>query len=241
MRILMINDNPRQDARLRSHLVKRDFVVYIQGTIPQAVINLSELLFDVVILWVSASVDASKLVSSLRLEWRTVPIVVLKNTSSVIERIATFKNGADEFLSQHIDFDELVERIWSIHRRGSAVREFLHFNDLSFDPRNRQGWVNQRPFVVSRREAALLEMLIANPGQPILREVLQKGVYSVHDGIGSNALAVLVHKIRRLLASLNSQAYIGTIPGHGYALCLQDTPADQTEALLNILPRGRSQ
>jgi two-component system OmpR family response regulator len=228
----MIDDNQHLNIPLRSHLTKQGFVVHVQRAIPGASSDFSEIMVDIVMIIAHERVDASNLVFLLRQIWRTVPIAVIKESSSTIERIEAFRRGADEFLSRQVDFEELVERIWSIHRRGPRIKQELRFGDLRFDPRNRQGWVNRQPFVVGRREAALLEILVENPEQSILRKILQQSVYTIDDGIGSNALDVVVHKLRRLLLTLNSRTYIRTIRLHGYALCLREESAtEQTKDL----------
>ena len=102
-------------------------------------------------------------------------------------------------------------------KRGGARRkeELLAFaSALVFDQESRQAIINGRSVALRPREAALLELLLRRAGEPIHRDML----YSLDEEIGSNALDVHVHHLRRRLAEAGARVSIATVRGHGYAL-----------------------
>jgi len=130
--------------------------------------------------------------------------------------------GADDYLVKPVDFEELAARIHAVARRSAGRNEAsqpgLAFADIVFDPRNRQTIVNGRPVELRPREAALLEALLRRAGEPVHREALLSSLYSLDEEIGSNALDVHVHHLRRRLSDAGARATISTVRGLGYAL-----------------------
>jgi len=94
----------------------------------------------------------------------------------------------------------------------------LVFSNLEFDRSNREMIVRGQRIGLRPREAALLEVLLRRAGTPVHREMLLSSLYSLDEEIGSNALDVHVHHLRRRLADVGAQVTIATVRGHGYAL-----------------------
>ena len=150
-----------------------------------------------------------------------VPILVLSARGGIGDRVALL-DLAPMNLVKPVDFEELAARIHAIARRSAGRSEApqpgLVFADIMFDPRNRHAIVNGRPVELRPREATLLEALMRRAGEPVHRDALLSSLYSLDEEIGSNALDVHVHHLRRRLAEAGAHATISTVRGLGYTL-----------------------
>ncbi|WP_181955760.1 winged helix-turn-helix domain-containing protein, partial [Raoultella terrigena] len=72
---------------------------------------------------------------------------------------------------------------------------------VSIDPATREVAVNGEPVVLSAREWAVLEPLIARPGRVLSRAQLEEKLYSWKDEISSNAVEVYIHGLRKKLGA----------------------------------------
>jgi DNA-binding response OmpR family regulator len=220
MRVLAIEDNRRFVDLMRSHLTKRGFAVDVAETLADGLIMVSSGSHDVILLDLSLpDGDGKEFIDRFRRERSATPIIVLSARGEIAERLGSFDMGADDYLVKPFDLDELVARMRAVTRRGpSRKEEALSFSDVVFDQRRRAVHINGRLVTLRPREAALLELLLWRAGEPIHREMLLSSLYNLDEEIGSNALDVHVHHLRRRLAAAGARVSIATVRGHGYAL-----------------------
>jgi DNA-binding response OmpR family regulator len=220
MRVLAIEDNRRFVDLMRSHLTKRGFAVDVAETLADGLLMASSGTHDVILLDLSLpDGDGKDFINRLRRERSATPIIVLSARGEIAERLGSLDMGADDYLVKPFDLDELVARMRAVTRRGaSRNEEALSFADVEFDQRRRVAHVNGRVVALRPREAALLELLLRRAGEPIHREMLLSSLYNLDEEIGSNALDVHVHHLRRRLADAGARVSITTVRGHGYAL-----------------------
>jgi two-component system response regulator QseB len=220
MRVLAIEDNRRFLDLMRSHLAKRGFAVDVAATLADGLILVASGCHDVVLLDLSLpDGDGKEFIDRLRREHSSVPIIVLSARGEIAERLGSLDSGADDYLVKPFDLDELVARMRAVARRGGARKEEgLSFADIVFDQKRRLVLVNGQAVTLRPREAALLELLLRRAGEPIHRDILLSSLYNLDEEIGSNALDVHVHHLRRRLAEAGARASIATVRGHGYAL-----------------------
>jgi DNA-binding response OmpR family regulator len=223
MKVLAIEDNRPFLNLLRANLTKRGFTVDGTETLEDGTVLASEGGYDAILLDLALpDGDGKQVVERLRRARDPVPILVLSARGGIGDRVALLDLGADDYLVKPVDFEELAARIHAIARRSAGRSEApqpgLVFADIVFDPRNRQVIVNGRPTELRPREAALLEALMRRAGEPVHRDALLSSLYSLDEEIGSNALDVHVHHLRRRLAEAGAHATISTMRGLGYAL-----------------------
>ena len=97
----------------------------------------------------------------------------------------------------------------------------MELGNLMLDTATRQGQVEGRPLPLSVKEAALLELLLRRQGRVATREVIEHSVYDFTTTLGSNAVEVLVHRLRRKLADAGATVVIHTLRGVGYIFAVQ--------------------
>lgn len=144
------------------------------------------------------------------------PVLILTAHDSVEDRVKGLDAGADDYLVKPFDLDELCARIRALQRRGSSgisrAQPAMHFKDIILDPASHMVCKNDIPISISRREFALLHMLLSNVGRVLSRDHLMQSIYGWGDDVDSNALEVHVHNLRKKFGN----KFITTIRGIGY-------------------------
>lgn len=150
-----------------------------------------------------------------RRQGKDVPVLVLTARDAVPERIQGLNKGADDYLTKPFDLEELVARLHSLVRRASGrSSNVMRCGALVFDPTTLEVTLEDRPISLSRRELAVLEALMKQPGRVLSSEQLQNFLYGWSEGVESNAVAVHVHNLRGKLGG----NLIETVRGLGYRL-----------------------
>ncbi len=157
--------------------------------------------------------DGMTLLRELRERRHSLPVLIVTARDSLPERIAGLNAGADDYMLKPFDLDELVARVRALLRRpeagGSPV---LECGDLRLDSARRQVQVQGLEVQLSPREFALLEALMQRPGTVLSREQLENAIYGWGEEIGSNAVEVHLHNLRRKLGA----DLIRNVRGVGY-------------------------
>jgi two-component system OmpR family response regulator len=83
---------------------------------------------------------------------------------------------------------------------------------VSLNPATHEAAVNGQPVLLTAREWAVLEPLLARPGLVLSRQQLEEKLYSWKDEISSNAVEVYIHGLRKKLGA----GLIQNVRGLGY-------------------------
>jgi two-component system OmpR family response regulator len=151
----------------------------------------------------------------LRARRASVPVLVATARDAVGDRIAGLDAGADDYVVKPYDIDELLARIRALLRRSAGRGEpvFEH-KGVRLNPATREATLQGQPVLLSAREWAVLEPLLARPGAVLSRAQLEEKLYSWKDDISSNAVEVYIHGVRKKLGS----ELIQTVRGLGYVV-----------------------
>jgi len=159
--------------------------------------------------------DGLTVLRELRAKRNDVPVIVITARDGVADRIAGLDAGADDYLVKPFDLDELAARIRAVaRRRAGRAAAALQVGDLELDTSARRAKWKGREVALSAREFALLETLAERPGAYFTRAQLEDRVYGWGEEIGSNAVEVHIHALRRKL----DPALIRNVRGMGYSL-----------------------
>ena len=86
-------------------------------------------------------------------------------------------------------------------REGSGAPPVLTNGELHLDPATREATFCEEKAVLSAREFALLQALLARPGTILSRAELERQIYGWREEVESNAVEFLIHAVRRKLGA----------------------------------------
>ena len=158
-------------------------------------------------------VDGLSVLRSLRSRKERIPVLIATARDSVQQRIDGLDAGADDYVLKPYDLDELLARIRALLRRAAGRAEPVYeHRGVSLNPATREVMVRGQPVVLSGREWAVLEPLLARPGLVLSRTQLEEKLYGWNDEISSNAVEVYIHGLRKKLGA----DLIQNVRGVGY-------------------------
>jgi len=157
--------------------------------------------------------DGLEVLRGLRAAKLRIPVLIATARDSVEQRIAGLDAGADDYILKPCDLGELLARVRALLRRaaGRAEPVYEHLG-VTLNPATREAAVNGQPVLLSSREWAVLEPLIARPGAVFSRAQLEEKIFGFDDSIASNAVEVYVHGLRKKLGA----NLIQNVRGLGY-------------------------
>ena len=159
--------------------------------------------------------DGLDVLRGLRARKLRTPVLVATARDAIVQRVAGLDAGADDYIIKPYDLDELLARIRALIRRsvGRAEPVYEHQN-ISINPGTREVLVDGQTVILSSREWAVLEPLLARPGMILSRAQLEEKLFSWKDEINSNAVEVYVHGLRKKLGA----GLIQNVRGVGYLI-----------------------
>ena len=225
--LLIVEDDELLRDGLCAQLVHAGHSVSSASDGAQAQSLLESTRFDGVVLDLGLPlIDGISVLHWVRQRLTALPVLVLTARDGVDDRVQGLNAGADDYLTKPFNMAELLARLQAMLRRsrlpafgGSLeVHSTTHAN-LRLDPVLPLAWLGEEPMDLTQREWSLLSLLVNNMGQVVGREdVLAVWQTQPQDGaaVGSNALEVYVHRLRRKLA--DSGLNIRNVRGLGYML-----------------------
>jgi DNA-binding response OmpR family regulator len=146
--------------------------------------------------------DGLAVLRDLRARKIRTPVVVATARDAVAQRIEGLDAGADDYVLKPYDLDELLARIRALLRRAAGRAEPVYeHKGVCINPATREATVQGVPVVLSAREWAVLEPLIARPGMVLSRQQLEDKLYGWGDEVSSNAVEVYIHGLRKKLGA----------------------------------------
>jgi two-component system response regulator QseB len=214
MRILLIEDDAMIGKAVRQGLGQAGFVVDWVTDGRAAELSLGNGVYDLTILDLGLpKKDGMAILATLRGMGNSMPVLIASARDTVRDRIAGLEAGADDYVLKPFDLDELVARVRALLRRhAGSGSPLLRCGAMVLDPVHKTVSRNDEPIDLSAKEFAILEALMQRPGAVLSREKLEESVYGWGDEIGSNAIEVHLHHLRRKVGT----AAIRNVRGVGY-------------------------
>ena len=157
--------------------------------------------------------DGLAVLRSLRSRKERIPVLIATARDSVQQRIEGLDAGADDYVLKPYDLNELLARIRALLRRAAGRAEPVYeHKGVSINPASREVLFGDEPVILSAREWAVLEALLARPGMVLSRAQLEEKLYGWKDEISSNAVEVYIHGLRKKLGA----ELIQNVRGVGY-------------------------
>ena len=235
MNILLIEDDPRIADFLQRGLRAEGYVVQRATTGPEGLAQAREawrelragqpgtlLILDLML----PGMNGMEICQSLRAEGISLPILMLTALSSLEDRVAGLRMGADDYLCKPFEFEELLARIEALMRRARDVQPQrstqLQVADLVLDRERMQASRAGQPLTLTARELALLELFMSAPGRLFSRERILASVWGHHEDPLTNVVDVYIRRLRSKVDEGHAQPLIHTVRGLGYRLEASD-------------------
>jgi two-component system KDP operon response regulator KdpE len=161
--------------------------------------------------------DGREVLRDLR-AWSTVPVIVLSVRAHEGEKVALLDAGANDYLTKPFGVQELAARIRVLLRveRDPGNAESLDLGELRIDVGRRVVLRNGEPVILTRKEWALLVLLLRHRGRVLTQSQLLRELWGPTHASDTHYLRILVAKLRAKLGDdAASPRYIATEPGVG--------------------------
>jgi DNA-binding response OmpR family regulator len=220
MRLLLVEDNERFAALLKQGLASAGFSVDVLMTAQDANSALDAGRWDVVVLDRGLpDGDGIEVLTGMRRQGDSTPVLILTAHGNLKDRVNGLQSGADDYLVKPFALEELVARLQALLRRpGNLLGLALRLGNLTLDTVARQVFVDDRPILFSAREIAVLEHLLRRSGRVVAKTLLESSLYGPAQEVGSNAVEVHVHRLRRHLVETGASVQVHTVRGVGYMI-----------------------
>ncbi|MGC2517718.1 MAG: response regulator transcription factor [Burkholderiales bacterium] len=218
MRILVVEDDTVLAAALTRALNQAAYAVDLVENGERADQALGSQAYDLVVLDIALpKMDGLAVLRRLRDRRSNVPVLILTARDTLEDRVAGLDLGADDYMTKPFDLPEFEARVRALIRRGhyGASNQLIH-GHLRFDAAGRRLFHDDQPVDLSARELAVIELLLSRQGRVVTKEQMVDHLFGWGDDVGSNAIEVYVHRVRKKLEPLGID--IRTVRGMGYLL-----------------------
>jgi two-component system OmpR family response regulator len=217
-RILVVEDDAELSALVRRGLEREGLTVSERRTGAAALDAAEHDAPDALVLDIGLpDSDGRDVCQALRARGITAPVLFLTARDAVVDRLAGFGAGGDDYLVKPFDLDELVARLRALLRRaGAGVPPDV--GGLRLDPVAHTATGGDRTISLTPTEFRLLAALAGRHGAALRRRELQVAAWGAGAIVYDNTLDVHVARLRRKLRELPGAPEIGTVHGVGYSL-----------------------
>jgi two-component system KDP operon response regulator KdpE len=219
-RVLVIDDEAQIRRFLEISLRAQGYLVLQAGDGRSGLELLATQGADLVILDLGLpDLDGHEVLAELR-QWSQVPVLMLTVRSAEAEKVAALDAGANDYVTKPFGTQELMARVRSLLRQrvvtDAGASPLFDDGHLHIDLVRREVHLDGVPVVLTRKEFALLSLLLANAGRVVTQPQLLREVWGPTHAEDTHYLRILVGKLRHKLGdSALAPRYIATEPGVG--------------------------
>ena len=214
MRLLVVEDDAMIGNAIRTGLRQDGYTVDWVRDGAAAELATAATAYDAILLDLGLPGKSGlELLARWRKQQNPVPVLIVTARDAVADRVRGLDTGADDYLVKPFDLDELAARLRALLRRRSGrATPVIEIGPLTLDPASHEVHLDGAAINLSAREFGVLHALLESPGIPLSRAQLEDRLYGWEEEIGSNAVEVHIHALRRKLGS----DWIRNVRGVGY-------------------------
>ena len=161
--------------------------------------------------------DGRDLCQALRARGVEAPVLFLTARDALVDRIAGFDAGGDDYLAKPFAFVELTARLQALLRRAGG-NGAVEVAGLRLDPVNHAAADASGEVTLTPTEFRLLARLMARPGEAVRRRDLVRAGWPHGAIVRENTLDAYLARLRRKLRTLEHAPEIATVHGVGYKI-----------------------
>ncbi|ACZ01922.1 response regulator transcription factor [Streptobacillus moniliformis] len=220
MKILLVEDEIDLNNIIKKYLKTSGYIVDSVFDGEEALFNLNEASYDLVILDVMLpKLSGFEVLEKMRKKNNKAAVLMLTSKDQVEDKIKGLDLGADDYLSKPFDFEELAARIRAIiRRRYDNLSSEIKIHDLILDTMKKTVIRNNVNIDLTGKEYEILEYLMQNKERIVSRDQIKDHVYDFYYEGSSNVIDVLIKNIRKKIDLEGSKQIIFTKKGLGYVV-----------------------
>ena len=217
MRVLILEDEPFLADAIRDGLRLEAIAADTAGDGDAALALLAVHDYDIAVLdrdvpGPSGDEVAARIVAS----GSGTPILMLTAADRLDDKASGFGLGADDYLTKPFELAELVLRLRALDRRRAHSRPPVReLGGLRLDPFRREVYRDERYVALTRKQFAVLEVLLAAEGGVVSAEELLRRAWDENADPFTNAVQITVSALRK---RLGEPWVIATVTGVGYRI-----------------------
>lgn len=220
MRILLVEDDVDQLEPLQAALSEAGHIVdgVEDGATAQWILSKRD--YDLLILdWLLPEVSGLSLCQQYRRLGKTAPVLLLTAKDAIVDKISGLDAGADDYLIKPADVFELLARVRALGRRSPLWKgDTLQVEDMTLHLSTLTIERGEQSMQLSTREFLFLEYLMRHPRQVLSRSQIEQALWEWGSEPESNAITVLVRRLRQRLQMIGAVSWLETVYGMGYRL-----------------------
>jgi DNA-binding response OmpR family regulator len=200
-RVLVVEDEPVLASFLVSGLRDHDLLVDLALDGATAALKADSIPYDVVVLDRDLPVlHGDDVLRAMRRSGRAARVLMLTASSTLEDTIEGLRLGADDYLAKPFAFAELVARIEALARRvAPASPEIAQWGGITVDRQRHEVRRNGNPVSLTRKEFAVLDLLVRSEGRLVSAEDMLDRVWDERADPFSNAVRTVIKNLRRKL------------------------------------------
>lgn len=222
MRILIAEDEAYLADAIRTVLERESMIVDVVLDGDAALESLTMNDYDVVILDRDLpGTHGDDVCASIASSTERPKVLMLTAAGRLRDKVDGFELGADDYVAKPFEFPELIARLRSLARRSVVARAPITVTgDLRFDPFRLEVTRAGNPIKLTRKEFAVLGVLLDADGGVVSAERLLAKAWDENADPFTNSVRVTISNLRR---HLGNPWLIHTVPGRGYRITKPQT------------------
>jgi DNA-binding response OmpR family regulator len=217
--LLIVEDDEELADTLRRGLVAEGFDVTLAADGADGLALAGEQRFDAIVLdLMLPGLNGYRVCAALRAAGDTTPVLVLTAKQGEWDEAEALETGADDYLKKPFSFVVLVAHLRALMRRRDHRAPSLTAGDLRLDVGAHRCWRGETEIKLTRREFALLQLLLRRIGEPVTKREILDDVWDWAIEDGSNLVEVYIGYLRRKIDAPFGRHGIATVRGVGYRL-----------------------
>jgi two-component system OmpR family response regulator len=216
--VLIVEDDPELRAVLGRGLREEGFEVESVATGHQALERVEHVSPDVLVIDIGLpDTDGRDLCQALRARGVQTPVLFLTARDAVVDRVAGFDAGGDDYVAKPFALVELIARLQALVRRGGG-ESAVEAVGVRLDPVTHAVHGGGAEIPLTPTEFRLLARLLSRPGEAVRRRDLVHAAWPHGAIVRENTLDAYVARLRKKLRMLEGAPTIATVHGVGYRL-----------------------
>ena len=225
MKILLVEDDAAQLQPLHQALSKAGHGVdaVVDGETAQKL--MCDRTYDLLVLdWMLPQISGLALCEQYRRLGKTAPVLFLTAKDTILDKVTGLNAGADDYLVKPVNLMEFLARVRALGRRSPLwVGDYLSLGELELNLDTLKLQCQNASVQLSGREFQLMEYLLRHPRQVLSRNQIERVLWAWDMQPDSKAVAILVHRLRQRLQSIQANGWLQTVYGIGYRLAIPET------------------